>query len=159
MQIRTGGRHSYTFTKGPLHTVSLTVWPVHTCTLPPPESPLGFCPGLLHTCLWPKGFSLRISDFTAPDPGPQPRWALGLGCTRGLLTLPTHLSSQPGLCPASIHRPGSPHSLAPHSWTQTCTGSCTRSVTRALQQHQTKCVAHGAGIRNQLPSPKGKAKA
>jgi len=70
---------------------------VHACTRPPLESTLGSCPGLLHTCLWPKGFSLRISDFTSPNPGPQPRWALGLGCTRGLLTLPTHLSSQPGL--------------------------------------------------------------
>lgn len=156
MQIRKGGRHSYTFTKGPLHTVSLPLGCAQTCALPPLESHLGSCPGR-HTCLWPKGFSLRISDFTAPNPGPQLHWALGLRCTRGLLTLPTHLYSQPGLCPASIHRPGSPHFPAAHGWMQTCTRTCTWSVTHALQQYQTKCVVPmGPGSATSFSEREGK---
>lgn len=128
MQTGKGGRHTYTFTKGPLHTVSLTLGSVHTRTLTPLESPLAALACFTHV------FGLRASlsgslILLPPTLDSSSAGALGLGCTRGLLTLPSHLYSQPGLRPTSIHRPGCPHSPAPQSWMQTCTWTCTRRVT------------------------------
>lgn len=130
MQISKGRRHSHTVTKGPLHIVFPTLGGLHT--LPPLKSPLGSCPGLLHTLLWPKGFSLRISDIIAPNPGLQLHQALKLGHTQGLLTLPQHLYSQPGLFPLFTHRPGPSPFPAPQSWMWTCTRTYTQSVSRVL---------------------------
>lgn len=83
--------------KAPAHYV-----PYPGCVRTLPHGRLPWAPVLAcSTILWPKGFSLRISDFIAPNPGLQPHQALELGHTWGLLTLPTHLYSQPGLCPPS----------------------------------------------------------
>lgn len=42
------------------HSHSVCVW----AHIAPLKSPLDFCPGLLHTFPWPKGFSVKITDFT-----------------------------------------------------------------------------------------------
>lgn len=136
----------------------------HMHTAPSGISP--GCPGLLHTCLWPQGFSLRISDFTAPNPGLQHRWALGLGCTWGLLTLPSHLHSRPGLCPASIHRPGSTSSCPPRvgraDLDMDLHPACHTAVHVTPQCSSIRpsvLLPMGPGSETQLPSQKGKAEA
>lgn len=57
----------------------------------PWKSPLGPCPGRLHTALWPKGF-LRVSDFIAPTLGfsHTRHWSWG---THGACSLCPHIST------------------------------------------------------------------
>nr|KAF6407242.1 hypothetical protein HJG59_009903 [Molossus molossus] len=121
-----------TATQSPKAPCTLCSQPWAVCTHCP-HGNLPWAPPLLHTLLWPKGFSLRISDFTPspPNPGLQPHQALELGHIRGLLALPTHLYSQPGLCPPSTQTWPFTFSCSPELDVD-LHKDCTWSVTRVL---------------------------
>lgn len=79
MQIRKGGRHSYTFTKGPLHTVSLPLGCARTCTLPLWN--LTWAPALAATHVFGPRASLSGSLILLPpilDLSYAGHWGLGV---------------------------------------------------------------------------------
>lgn len=122
-------------TQSPKAPCTLCSQPWAVCTHCPRVN-LPWAPALLHTLLWPKGFSLRISDFIAPSTlGFSHTRHLELGHIRGLLALPTHLYSQPGLCPPStdlalylflLPRAGCGLAQRLHSECHTCVASIIR---------------------------------
>lgn len=158
MQIPKGRRHSHTLTKGPLHVTSLTLGCGHA--LPPCKSPLGYCAGLLHTLLWPKGFSQDLA-ITRPPPPPWASATLGTGARAHMG--PAHLahtSLQPARALPTFHT---------QTWPSTfCSPELDMALHKDLHPECYVCgssirpsvlIAHGARTRSHLPSQKEKAKA
>lgn len=101
-----------------------------------PRVNLPWAPALLHTLLWPKGFSLRISDFIAPSTlgfSHTRHWSWG---THGVCSPCPHISTasqgsahlphRPGPLPFPAPRAGCGLAQRLHSECHTCVASITR---------------------------------